>query len=169
MQCTSNIFLCVVYVRLAWEIFEHRVEDVRGVRQIYTTFEQRLSTELKRLEQQAIQQWEEKCTEVASVSLSSSSSSFCSPPLLLLLCHSFIIHLCLSFFSPFSSRLFADDELSYILSLFLSLTVTSSYSYSYFLFYIFLISAPAKSGRFSFSSSLGRSCRGIITKVSCHV
>ncbi|PHJ15673.1 guanylate binding, partial [Cystoisospora suis] len=60
----------------AWEIFEQRVEDVRGVRQIYTTFEQRLSTELKRLEQQAIQQWEEKCTEVASDVLNRWSSTY---------------------------------------------------------------------------------------------
>ncbi|CBZ49635.1 putative guanylate binding protein [Neospora caninum Liverpool] len=51
----------------AWEVFEQKVEDLRAVRQIYSVFEQRLTTELKRLEQQALQHWNEKCTEIASV------------------------------------------------------------------------------------------------------
>ncbi|EPT27352.1 guanylate-binding protein, N-terminal domain-containing protein [Toxoplasma gondii ME49] len=50
----------------AWEIFEQKVEDLRAVRQIYSVFEQRLTTELKRLEQQSLQHWDEKCTEIAS-------------------------------------------------------------------------------------------------------
>ncbi|PFH31590.1 guanylate-binding protein, N-terminal domain-containing protein [Besnoitia besnoiti] len=60
----------------AWEIFQQKVEDLRAVRQIYSVFEKRLTSELKRLEQQALQQWNEKCTEIAFDVLQKWSSTY---------------------------------------------------------------------------------------------
>lgn len=64
-SCRVSAFLLLLS---AWEIFEQRVDDLRAVRQIYNVFEERLTTELKRLQQQALQQWDDKCIEVSSVS-----------------------------------------------------------------------------------------------------